>query len=169
MHELLLFAPIPASQHHDLLQQLSGLTAMQPNRTFERRLIFKPYRKPGFVRPRPGGSQDVQPAEVQKLQKMLGAGLYHVQVVGAIDATEFGGADENGNKRDTVMGRMEPDREGQRVKPGTGYVPSNQAWRVEFKDTPEAGAGSGVTSRGASTAVLPYGNVIPFMKAWGFE
>ena len=168
MHELLLFAPIPAWQHHDLLQQLTGLAAMQPNRTLERRLIFKPYRKPGFVRPRPGGSQDVQPTEVQRLQKMLNSGLYHMQVVGAVNATDFG-VEENGQKPDTVMGGMDSDGADQRVKPGPGYVPSNQVWRVEFKDTPEAGAGSGVTSRGASTAILPYGNVIPFMKAWGYE
>lgn len=172
MHELLLFAAIPASQHHDLLQQLSGLTAMQPNRTLERRLIFKPYRKPGFVRPRPGGSQDVQPTEVQRLQKMLGAGLYHMQVAGPVNATDFGGA--SGSERrpdDAVMGGMEHDggTADQRVKPGPGYVPSNQTWRVEFKDTPEAGTGSGVTSRVVSTAVLPYGDAIPAMKAWGFE
>lgn len=168
MHELLLFAPIPASQHHDLLQQLTGLTAMQPNRTFERRLIFKPYRRPGFVRPRPGGSQDVQHTEVQKLQKMLNSGLYHMQVVGAINATDFG-VEENGHKPDAVMGGMESGGADQRVKPGPGYTPSNQVWKVEFKDTPEAGAGSGVTSRGASTAVLPYGDVVPLMKAWGYD
>ncbi|KAL1959215.1 hypothetical protein VTO42DRAFT_2720 [Malbranchea cinnamomea] len=168
MHELLLFAQVPASQHHVLLQQLSGLTAMQPNRTFERRLIFRPYRKPGFLRPRPGGSQDVQPSEVQRLHKMLNAGLYHMHVVGAIQPTDFG-ANEGDSTPDTLMGGMEPDGAVQSVKRGTGYVPSNQMWRVEFRDTPEAGTGSGVTSRVVSTAVLPYGNVLPAMKAWGFD
>jgi hypothetical protein len=162
MHELLLFAQVPAAQHHGLVQQLTGLTAMQPNRVLERRMVFRPYRKPGFIRPRPGGSQDVQSSEVQKLYKMLSAGLYHFQLVGPIRATAFA-ATAADSSEDTVMQGTEPS------DATSGYVSSNQTWTLEFKDTPEAGTGSGVTSRQIFTAALPYGDVLPLMTAWGFE
>lgn len=158
MHELLLFASIPAVQHHDLLQQLAGLTAMQPNRVLERRLIFKPYRKPGFLKPRPGGSQDVQPSEVQRLNKLLNGGLYHMQVVGEVQASDFG------SSSDAVMGGTS-----EKIQEQAGYDPSNQSWRIEYKDIPEAGTGSAVTSRLVSTAKVPYGNITPMTRAWGFD
>ncbi|KAI5286052.1 Mediator of RNA polymerase II transcription subunit 18 [Ascosphaera acerosa] len=47
MHQHLLFAPIPASQHRDALAQLTGVAAMQPVRVLERRLVFKPFKRPG--------------------------------------------------------------------------------------------------------------------------
>lgn len=167
MHELLLFAPVPASQHHGLLQQLSGLTAMQPIPTFERRLIFKPHRKPGSIKPRVGGSQNVQSSELQKIQKMLGGGLYYLQVVGGVNAADFGGGSGGGS--DTSMGGTELGGSDRQAKPASGYVSSNQTWRMEFKDIPDAGTQSGVTSRLVSTAKLPYGDVLPGMTAWGFE
>ncbi|KAI5284824.1 Mediator of RNA polymerase II transcription subunit 18 [Ascosphaera aggregata] len=49
MHQHLLFAPVSASQHRDVLAQLTGIAAMQPVRVLERHLIFKPFRKPGFT------------------------------------------------------------------------------------------------------------------------
>ncbi|KAL2369334.1 RNA polymerase II mediator complex subunit Srb5 [Blastomyces gilchristii SLH14081] len=202
MHELLLFSPVPAKQHHDLLQQLSGLTAMQPTRTFERRLVFKAYRKPGFIKTRPGGSQDVQAPETQRLNKLLNGGLYYIQVVGNVQERDFGSmpASSSSSSSSSSLPSSSASLRSDVVTQGTGaggdgtqqgqgslwsstpmnhgaataavskgYVAANQSWRLEFKDTPEAGARSGVTSRFVGTANLPSSNILPEMTAWGFD
>ena len=145
---------------------------MQPNRTFERRLIIKAYRKPGFVKTRPGGSQDVQPPEVQKLNKMLNGGLYYVQVVGGVRAADFGSSlvsrpEVKMKESNTTEGTQESSNVVPAV--GNGYGSDNQAWRLEFKDIPEAGARSTVTSRLVGSAKIPYGDVLPVMHAWGYK
>lgn len=171
MHEHSLFASIPAGQHHDLLQQLAGITAMQPNHIYERHLIFKPHRKPGFIKPRPGGSQDVQAHEAQRLNKLLSGSLYYIKVVGEVTAADFGaGSGAATAGRDVTMGgtvdtgAATGDQMRQRQ-----YDVSNQSWKLEFKDIPDAGTGSAVTSRLISTSKIPYGDIVPIMRAWGYE
>ncbi|WEW55435.1 Mediator of RNA polymerase II transcription subunit 18 [Emydomyces testavorans] len=133
---------------------------MQPDHLYERHLIFKPYRKPGFLKPRPGGSQDVQAPEVQRLNKLLNGGLYYVQLVGEVKAADFG----IGSVDVAMGGVTDAEKQG-----GNQYDPSNQSWRIEFKDIPDAGTGSAVTSRLISTSRIPYGDIVPMMKAWGYE
>ncbi|KAK2850624.1 hypothetical protein FQN49_005482 [Arthroderma sp. PD_2] len=152
MHEILLFASVPASQHDDLLHQLAGLAAMQPTPVLERRLLFRSFRKPGFIKPRLGGSQahgqEATVGEVQRLSKMLGSGMYHVQLVSDVDVD----ADTDTHAGGVTMGKAEDQSE----------------WRVEFKDVPDAGAATGVTTRFASTARLPE-DYIFVMNEWGFN
>lgn len=151
MHEQSLFASVPFDQHHELLQQLAGLTAMQPRHCLERRLIFKAYRKPGLAG-RTGASQDLQQGDLQRLNKMLNGNLYYTQVVGPVTEQDFG------SDSDTAMA-------------GTlsGYDYERQTWKLEFRDIPEAGTRSAVTSRLMSSAALPPGDVIPSMNAWGYK
>lgn len=149
MHEILLFASVPAAQHDDLLHQLAGLAAMQPTEVLQRRLLFKSFRKPGYIKPRVGGSQaqgqEAAFSDVQRLIKMLGAGMYHIQVVSDVDRTASsadGGA----------MGVAEDQAE----------------WRIEFKDVPDAGAATGVTTRFAASARVP-DYYISSLNEWGFK
>ncbi|EZF31996.1 mediator of RNA polymerase II transcription subunit 18 [Trichophyton mentagrophytes] len=149
MHEILLFASVPAAQHDDLLHQLAGLAAMQPTEVLQRRLLFKSFRKPGYIKPRVGGSQaqgqEAAFSDVQRLIKMLGAGMYHIQVVSDVDRTASsadGGA----------MGVAEDQAE----------------WRIEFKDVPDAGAATGVTTRFAASARVP-DYYISSLNEWGFN
>lgn len=154
MHELLLFASVPAHQHHDLLQQLAGLTAMQPRRRFERRLLFKAYRKPGYVNTRIGGSQDLQASELQRLTKMLNGGMFYTQVVGPVTESDFGSTPPSGTDE-------KPDE--------VWYEFEDQPWRLEFRDIPEAATRSAVTARVMASASLPRGDVVPPMNAWGYR
>ncbi|KAH8697177.1 putative RNA polymerase II mediator complex subunit Srb5 [Talaromyces proteolyticus] len=145
MHELLLFASAPANQHHELLQQLAGLTAMQPRHRLERHLVFKATRKTGQINTRlGGGSQDVQGAELQRLTKMLTGATYYTQVVGVVNESDFGASTDT-------------------------YDFDSQLWRMEWRDIPEAGTRSAVTSRLMSNAVLPHGDVVATMNSWGYE
>jgi mediator of RNA polymerase II transcription subunit 18 len=145
MHEQSLFASVPVHQHHELLQQLAGLTAMQPRHCLERRLIFKAYRKPGLART--GASQDLQQGDLQRLNKMLNGNMYYTQVVGPLSEKDFA---------DPESGVESYDYE-------------RQSWKLEFRDIPEAGTRSAVTSRLMSSATLPHGNIVPSMNAWGYK
>ena len=163
MHELLLFASVPVHQHHELLQQLTGLTAMQPRHALERRLIFKAYRKPGLATVRTGGSQDVQSADLQRVNKMLNGGMFYTQVVGPVSASAFGAAPISDS--DTQMAGMDDSTPESHVP----YDYEQQPWKLEFRDIPEAGTRSAVTARVMASASLPRGDIVPAMKAWGYR
>lgn len=165
MHELLLFASVPAHQHHELLQQLAGLTAMQPRHRLERRLVFKAYRKPGLTNTRVGASQDLQGVELQRLNKMLNGGMFYTQVVGPVAKADFGGNPSSSGDPDVSMSGLEE-------KPSSSsssYSYEDQPWKLEFRDIPEAGTRSAVTARLMASATLPEGDITAPMNAWGYR
>ncbi|BDD60588.1 Mediator of RNA polymerase II transcription subunit 18 [Monascus purpureus] len=172
MHELLLFASVPLHQHHELLQQLAGLTAMQPRHCLERRLVFKAYRKPGVFSLRTGASQDVQPVEMQRLNKMLNGNIFYTQLAGPVSEGDFGSTspspEDQHQDQDISMTGMgegnQVDHDGR-----YDYDYDRQPWRLEFRDTPEAATRSAVTSRLMSSASLPRGDVMAPMNAWGYS
>ncbi|KAJ5709950.1 hypothetical protein N7493_009542 [Penicillium malachiteum] len=166
MHELLLFASVPVHQHHELLQQLAGLTAMQPRHALERRLIFKAYRKPGLITTRTGGSQDLQSGDLQRVNKLLNGGMFYTQVVGPVSEADFkvsGVAPD----ADTQMAGMEDDSKSAPTQHAYDY--EQQPWKLEFRDIPEAGTRSAVTSRVMASASMPRGDIVPSMNAWGYS
>ncbi|PGH27531.1 polynucleotide kinase 3'-phosphatase [Polytolypa hystricis UAMH7299] len=165
MHELLLFASVPAKQHDDLRQQLAGLTVMQPNHVLERHVLFKAYKKPDAMKSRPGGSQDVQPGELQKLNKMLGGVMYYLQAIGAVRPEDFGSKPASGTDATGAI-----DNAGNPTPAAhDGYSTAKQSWRLDFKDIPEAGARSAVTSRVVGSVEVPYGDIVATMDGWGFH
>ena len=165
MHELLLFASVPAHQHHELLQQLAGLTAMQPRHRLERRLIFKAYRKPGLINTRVGASQDLQGNEMQRLNKMLNGGMFYTQVVGPLDESDFGLNRSSAGDPDAAMSGTEEIPTN--CPPAYSY--ENQPWKLEFRDIPEAGTRSAVTARLMASSNLPKGDISTPMTAWGYK
>lgn len=172
MHELLLFASVPSHQHHELLQQLAGLTAMQPRHCLERRLVFKAYRKPGVFSLRTGASQDVQPVEMQRLNKMLNGNIFYTQLVGPVSEGDFGpkslSPEDQHQDQDISMTGM--GEENQVDYDGHyDYDYDRQPWRLEFRDIPEAATRSAVTSRLMSSASLPHGDVMAPINAWGYS
>ncbi|GES60656.1 mediator of RNA polymerase II transcription subunit 18 [Aspergillus terreus] len=172
MHELLLFAPVPAHQHHELLQQLAGLTAMQPRHRVERRLIFKAYRKPGLSNTRVGASQDVQGADLQRLNKMLNGGMFYTQVVGPVSEADFGAnpvPSASSDNSDTLMSGMTDQPGSSSGAESHYYSYDTQPWKLEFRDIPEAGTRSAVTSRLMASSILPKGDILTPMNAWGYS
>lgn len=167
MHELLLFASVPQHQHHELRQQLAGLTAMQPRHRLERRLIFKAYRKPGVITTRVGASQDVQGVDLQRLNKMLNGGMFYTQVVGPVSPKAFSGPPPpppDASMSGTDEQIMQPSGS------ESGYYDyDHQPWKLEFRDIPEAGTRSAVTARLMASAGLPKGDIIEPMNAWGYR
>lgn len=166
MHELLLFASVPGQQHHELLQQLAGLTATQPTRRLERHLVFKAYRRPGNVNTRIGGSQDLQTPEIQRLTKMLNGAMFYTQVVGPVTERDFGSAPLPQFKATRPEVNDKRPVEGDL---GNGYDFEDQRWRLEFRDIPEPGTRTTVTTRLMANASLPRGDVLTPMNAWGYR
>jgi mediator of RNA polymerase II transcription subunit 18 len=162
MHELLLFASVPSHQHHELLQQLAGLTAMQPGHRLERRLIFKAYRKPGLVNARGGATRDAQGADLARLNKMLNGGMFYTQVVGPISEADFDTKPPSVGDQDASMSGMDDTA-------GNFYDYDAQPWKLEFWDIPEAGTRSTITARLAASATLPKGDIVTPMNAWGYR
>jgi len=165
MHELLLFAPVPGQQHHELLQQLAGLTATQPTRRLERHLVFKAYRRPGNVNTRIGGSQDLQTPEIQRLTKMLNGAMFYTQVVGPVTERDFGSVPLPQSRASSEVNDKRPAEEDL----GNGYDFEDQRWRLEFRDIPEPGTRTTVTTRLMANASLPRGDVLTPMNAWGYS
>ncbi|KAE8144902.1 mediator of RNA polymerase II transcription subunit 18 [Aspergillus avenaceus] len=164
MHELLLFASVPAHQHHELLQQLAGLTAMQPRHRLERRVIYKAYRKPGLINTRVGASQDLQGHDMQRLNKMLNGGMFYTQVVGPVSEADFGAQSPSEDPDAPMSGTDAEEGSGNHL-----YNYENQPWKLEFRDIPEAGTRSAVTSRLMASASLPKGDISTPMNAWGYS
>lgn len=170
MHELLLFASVPHHQHHELRQQLAGLTAMQPRHRLERRLIFKAYRKPGVITTRVGASQDVPGVDLQRLNKMLNGGMFYTQVVGPVLHENFAATGvtrgEGGDDPDAAMSGIDESQKDSFSNSSYDY--ESQSWKLEFRDIPEAGTRSAVTARLMASAGLPKGDIIEPMNAWGY-
>jgi mediator of RNA polymerase II transcription subunit 18 len=77
---------------------------------------------------------------------MLNGSTYYVRVVGVVNEADFGAS------------ATEED----------GYDSESQFWRMEWRDIPDAGTRSGVTSRLMANAVLPQGDIINIMETWGY-
>lgn len=168
MHELLLFASVPQAQHHDLLQQLAGLTAMQPVHRLERRLVFKAYRKPGVTNVRTGASQDLQGTDMQRLNKMLNGGMFHIQVVGPVSEGDFASSPLGMADKDSSMSGVDGNENIPHAR-ASAYDYDNQSWRLEFRDIPEAGTRSALTARLMASAALPKGDILALLDAWGYR
>lgn len=175
MHELLLFASVPVHQHHGLLQQLAGLTAMQPRHALERRLIFKAFRKPGLITGRVGGSQDLQQAsagDLQRVNKMLNGGMFYTQVVGPVSENDFPpkSVTVSAPDADAQMAGMDESKPPVPAQSDIAHVYDydQQTWKLEFRDIPEAATRSAITTRVMASAALPRGDIEPSMNAWGY-
>jgi mediator of RNA polymerase II transcription subunit 18 len=117
MYELLLYGQVPASRHTQLLNILAGLSAMQPQRVYERRVLFKPKKIPEVTGPARGGTQGVAAQKVGN----QGAGARHTNTdvfyVTLVKAIEEGGVYVDGKGKEGGGGK----------------------WRMKFEELPVPG------------------------------
>ena len=109
-------------------------------------------------------------AEMQKLNKMLNGGLFYTQVVGAVRGTDFGAKKVSGldvTMSDQDVSQQPGGGDAEMIVEG-GYDIANQTWKMEFRDIPEAGTRTAITSRLMGMAVLPRGDVVSAMDSWGY-
>ncbi|CAI6338370.1 unnamed protein product [Periconia digitata] len=147
MHELLLYGQVPLVRHDQVLKILAGVAAMQPRRVCERRILYKPTKKPdepGAHLSRRGGTQNV----AGKPPKQAGSkDLFYQQVVQTLSDNDFG--------KDSGQ-TLSAD-----VKPG-----QDPKWALEFYDLPDTGD-RGVSIRQSSSTSLLSGDPHAWMAAAG--
>lgn len=150
MHELLLFGSVSQLRHEQVLKVLAGLAAMQPRRTLERVIIYRPEREPdepGLVVKR-GGTQDV----VMKQTKQTGPkDLFFTRLVQHLTQADFhSGAARTPDASTPIAG----------VKPH---------WTWEFTDLPEPGDRGGIIVRLAHTTNIAEGDPHAYMVDGGHK
>lgn len=151
MHELSLYGSVPADQHYSLLQDLAGLTCMQPLHVQELHLLFKARQPIGVDRvlaAGSGGSTDTrQQQDFQKLKPMLQHGLFYVKLVGTVRTQHSSSEDTSSASPSNIL---EVD------------------WTFEFRDTPEV-TKQPLNSRSVSHVAVNGGEMINYMTYFGFE
>ncbi|KAK5073803.1 hypothetical protein LTR64_007059 [Lithohypha guttulata] len=158
MHELSLYGSIPVGNHDHLLQQLAGLTAMQPQAVHEIHVVFKGRQALGLEKVSGtvgGGSAGTQQQQqdLQRLRTMLQSGVFYVQLIGSLLPRD--------NKRSTVT------RQGSGEN-SIGWENQEVEWTFEFKDTPEA-AKQSASTRLVSRVKFNQGDMVTFLDMFGFE
>lgn len=167
MHEFLLFGQVPSHKYERVLQQLAGVTRMQPLRCKEVHLIFKA-RPPAPVGTGPpvGGSQDVVQPEIQRTRLLLSGNLFYIQLVGEV--VDVSAPNSPGNGHDGSLQSANGD------VPMTGTMHDDSAsgtkiqWKLEFRDIPDAGK-QPVTVRLMSRTLIQKGDILQFLLNFGFE
>ena len=155
MHEFSLYGQVTGDARPRTIQQLAGVTRMQPRSVKEVHLVFKSQVPPGLGGlPSAGGSQAASSQEAQKTAKMLASPLYHVQIIGAVepDATKPKAA--NGDIA-MLNGHDKP-------------ADSKIRWFMEFKDLPEPGKHP-VSGRLIFRTDVTDGDIVAFMETFGYE
>lgn len=152
MHEFSLYGQVVEAEHPRLLQQLAGLTRMQPKPVEELHLVFKA-QPPSGLSAIPGSSESSSKQDVQRIAKMLTANIYMVKVIGEVSRLERSSA--NGDV-DMTNGNV------------SGHDSHVIRWHFEFKDIPDAGK-QAVNVRLASRMPIEDGDIIKFMKQFGYE
>ena len=124
---------------------------MQPKSVEELHLVFKA-RPPAGLASIASSAESSGKQDVQRISKMLTSNIYMVQVVGEMSE---GGP---GSHRDVQMSN------GHSSEKST----SKMSWYFEFNDTPDTGKHP-VNGRLASRFVIEDGDIISFMKQFGYE
>lgn len=163
MHELLLFAQVPAARQDQLLKILAGIAGMSPQDIFERHVIFRPKRAPGSKATPIGASQGVQSQHVQAIQSQLKGELFYLQLVS--DITKNFSARGNLPPRQLDHG----DEDSNTIHGGVGGNVSSGSWSLCFFDLPEVGGRRSVTSRMISSVDILDGDPMAFMDALGYR
>ncbi|KAF2142342.1 uncharacterized protein K452DRAFT_318004 [Aplosporella prunicola CBS 121167] len=140
MHELLLFGQVPPSRHEQLLNILAGIAGMQPQRSIQRHVVYKPQRAPMRRQYAQGASQNLPTNQRQQAQNPLTKDQYYWQIVRDVHEADF----ENG-----------PDA------PRNG---DQKGWATLFQDVPEPGKRP-ANLRWTQTTDISSGNAHAFMKA----
>ncbi|KAF1991291.1 hypothetical protein K402DRAFT_323070 [Aulographum hederae CBS 113979] len=155
MHELLLYGQVPAFRQTQVLQILTGLTAMQPHPVLERHIIYKPTAPKGNSKS-VGGSQTIADPKKRSQQSSVNMDIFYAQLVQDLEESDFGaveGEGEGGDKMDGSTG---------------GESKKEKPWKFEFQGTPLAGAKE-VLSRFVQGTELADGDPQLYLSSNGYS
>ena len=141
-----------------MLQQMAGVTRMQPQPVQEIHLVFKSQTPLGLQTGLAGRTSNDKQQETQRVMRLLSAGLYYVQVVGRVQTGERGQPNGKTNG-DVAMTNGESSK---------STDASQVRWQLQFKDTPEAGKQT-LSTRYVARIPIEDGDLINFMNQLGYE
>ena len=168
MHEYLLFGQVSPEEHRNVVQQLAGVTRMQPRYVVELRLVFKAQPPSGLSQiPSGGGSQEVVAPELQRTRAFLGTSLFYVQLIGEVPQTIGLDSTSPADATSIASPNHDPSPRRERNKIGS-FKPPKTKWRLEFRDIPDAGKLS-VSTRLMSRTPIEHGDAFSFLQALGYE
>lgn len=153
MHELNLYGQVTFARYEQVLNILAGVAAMQPQRIYERHIIYKPLREPeepGSNLGRRGGTQTVAQKQAKQAAPVV---LYHTQLVQRLSEDAF--AAHGGTPPESAPSLSADVDDG-----------DEPAWSFVFKDIPDTGD-RGVSIRFTSTTDLLSGDPHAHMLASG--
>lgn len=159
MHEFSLYGQVPGHEHSRTLQQLAGVTRMQPKPVQEIHLVFKSQAPVGLQTGSAGRTSNDKQQEAQRIMRLLSTGVYYVQVVGKVQTDK--GARVNNAK-------LNGDVEMANGVTGQSGESRPVRWQLEFNDTPEAGK-QALSTRYVARTPIEDGDVVKFMKQFGYE
>ena|SRR5271163_3684867 len=167
MHEFMLFGQISGLDHRHILQQLAGVTRMQPQPVTEIHLVFKGRTPTGLNNLNStGASQDIVAPEAQKTRALLGSSLFYIQLVG--EQVVEGPAKGTMQDGSSVVKKANGDvamRNGHSYEMGGRPV---YRWRLEFRDIPDPGK-QPVSIRLMSRTPIEEGDPVQFLSDFGYE
>ena len=142
MHEFSLYGQVAIENYNIMLQQLTGVSRMQPKYVQEIHLVFRPNVPPGLrLIPAAINSDRIQNPEVQRVSNMLINNIHYVQLVGKIEAA--GARKSNGDIE--MTNGVKQHASAPKVR-----------WELDFKDTPQPGK-QAVSSRQISSILFKMG------------
>ncbi|KAF1839135.1 hypothetical protein BDW02DRAFT_539916 [Decorospora gaudefroyi] len=148
MHELNLYGQVTYPRYEQVLNILAGVAAMQPQRVYERRIIYKPLREPeepGANLGRRGGTQTVAQKAKQQAAPVV---LYYTYLTQKLTEDDFFAQDSVNSLSAWVEDGEEP------------------VWSQAFYDVPDTGD-RGVSIRFTNTTDLLSGDPHAHMIASG--
>ena len=155
MHELLLFAQIPAAQQRHVLQILSGIAAAQPSPLLEHHLVFAPARPAGPV-PRPTGAIPI-------------SDRYYLQLVGDLSSAEgFREGTEEGTKGSRRAASGDASASKGSEEEHEINIWDACPWSLDFCDQPDPPGRRLATSRAVSSLPMVEGNRVQGVEALGY-
>lgn len=153
MHELNLYGQVIFERYEQVLNILAGVAAMQPQRLFERHIIYKPLREPeepGANLGRRGGTQTVAQKQKQQAAPVV---LYYTKLIQKLAEDDFG--TEESTSQDGAKSLSAEIEDGEEA-----------VWSQVFSDVPDTGD-RGVSIRFTNRTDLLSGDPHAHMLASG--
>ena len=170
MHEFLLFGQVSSNDYQTVLQQLAGVTRMQPVPCKEIHLVFKA-RPPfsGLLPPMVGGSQDISTQDAQRARSLLSGTTFYLQLVGDLqDTPRLGNHLESKRTDSEKVTNGDTDVHMTNGEQASPQSLSKLKWRTEFRDIPDAGK-QAVSVRLMSSFALDGSDFVCFLSNLGYE
>ena len=172
MHELLLFAQVPAALHDHVLRVLASIAAVRPRPLLEHHLVFAPAR-PGGPVPRTTGGSGAAPTAAAAATTT--ADRYVLQLVGHLSTPRedaemaAAGTQTNGEKSNGQGGGMDLDAPNEDAGKEEAIAELGDCpWTLEFRDQPDVPGRRPATARPMSSVPVARGDPVRFVEAMGY-